>query len=80
MLKFYASQRAICDNRLMKTAELWERAKRRCAPHRHVPGVCRKCLLAEMEKMLLEKNPELCPGDAFELVQEWVGATERLEQ
>lgn len=55
--------------------ELLRRARERCAHHRGpTRGVCRECLLAEMEEMLLEENPELHRGDAFELVQEWARA------
>ena len=35
-------------------------------------GACHECLLAEMEQVLLEENPEMKAGDVFELVQEWV--------
>ena len=52
-------------------AELLSRARERCDQHRGpTRGVCRECLLAEMEAMLLEQNLGLCRGDAFELVQE----------
>ena len=52
--------------------ELLRRARERCARHRGpTHGVCRECLLAEMEEMLLEQSPGMCRGDAFELVQEW---------
>ena len=37
-------------------------------------GICRECLLAEMEEMLLVQNPGMYRGDAFELVQEWAAA------
>ena len=33
-----------------------------------------------MEAMLLEQNPGMCRGDAFELVQEWAREAERPEQ
>ncbi len=56
-------------------AELLRRARQRCAQHRGpTRGVCRECLLAEMEEMLLEQNPGLYRGDPFELVQEWARA------
>ena len=62
-------------------AELLRRAQERCAQHRGpTSGVCRECLLAEMEEMLLEQNPGMYRGDAFELVQEWARAAERTEQ
>ena len=63
----------------MRAAELLERARRHCAPHRHAPGVCRRCLLAEMEAMLLERNPELRRGDAHDLMEEWVRRVGELE-
>ncbi len=51
-------------------AELLRRARERCAQHRGpTRGICRECYLAEMEEMLLEQNPSMCRGDAFELVQ-----------
>ena len=56
----------------MPSNVLWDRARRRCSGHLPAEGVCRKCLLAEMEEMILEGHPEMCRGDAFELVQEWV--------
>ena len=33
-----------------------------------------------MEQMLLEQNPGLYRGDAFELVQEWAGAAKQPDQ
>ena len=52
--------------------ELLRRARERCAQHRGpTRGVCRECLLAEMEEILLEQASDMCRGDAFELVQEW---------
>ena len=56
----------------MRAAELLDRARRRCAAHRNVPGVCRQCLLWEFEAMLLEEHPEMTRGQAHEFVQEWV--------
>ncbi len=53
----------------MEPAEFWDRACRRCAQD---VGACHECLLAEMEQVLLEENPEMKAGDVFELVQEWV--------
>ncbi len=62
-------------------ADLLRRARQRCAQHRGpTRGVCRECLLVEMEQMLLEQNPGLCSGDAFELVQEWARAAKGPEQ
>ncbi len=62
-------------------AELLRRARERCAQHRGpTRGICRECLLAEMEAMLLEQNPGLCRGDAFELVQEWARAAQEPDQ
>ena len=47
-------------------------ARERCDEHRGpTHGICRECYQAEMEEMLLEHNPGMCRGDAFELVQEW---------
>ncbi len=52
----------------MTPAELLRRARERCDEHRGpTHGICRECLLAEMELMLLERNPGMCRGDAFEL-------------
>ncbi len=59
----------------MTPAELLRRARERCDEHRGpTHGIRRECLLAEMEGLLLEQNPGMCRGDAFELVQEWVRA------
>ncbi len=33
-----------------------------------------------MEALLLEQNPGLCRGDAFELVQEWAWTAQQPEQ
>ena len=55
-------------------AELLSRALERCAQDRGpTSGICSE-FQAEMEQMLLEQNPGMCPGDAFELVQEWARA------
>ena len=56
----------------MTFAELLSRTRRRCAQHRHVPGVCRMCLLWEFEAMLLAERPELTREEAHELIQEWL--------
>ncbi len=61
----------------MTPAELIRRARERCDEHRGpTRGICRECLLAEMEEMLLEQNPGMCRGDAFELAQEWARAVQ----
>ena len=45
----------------MTPAELLRRARERCDEHRGpTHGICRECLLAEMEEMLLEQNPGMC--------------------
>ena len=54
------------------SSELLRRVEARCARHRNVPGICRECVLTEMEEMLVEENPGMKRGDAFELVQEWL--------
>ncbi len=41
-------------------------------PSADVGGVCRECLLAEIEQAIAEEHPELKRGDVFELVQEWL--------
>ncbi len=62
-------------------AELLRLARRRYAEHRGpTSGICRECFQAEMEQMLLEQNPDMSRGDAFELVQEWARAAEQPEQ
>ena len=35
-------------------------------------GVCHRCIVDEMEEMLVEENPGLASGDAVELVAEWL--------
>ncbi len=37
-----------------------------------VVGVCRECLLAEIEQAIAKEHPELERGEVFELVQEWL--------
>ncbi len=62
-------------------AELLSRARERCAQHRGpTNGICRECYQAEMEPMLLEQNPGMYRGDAFELVQEWARSAKGPEQ
>ena len=66
----------------MMLAELLRRVRERCAQHRGpTVGICsRECYQAEMEALLLEQNPGMCRGDAFELVQEWARAAKGPEQ
>ncbi len=54
--------------------ELVRRARKRCKHHRQpgVGGVCRECLLAEIEQAIAEEHPELERGEVLELVQEWL--------
>ena len=47
-----------------------------CRRHRGPGGLCRECFMQAVEDLLVEENPELCRGDAFELVQEWVRAVD----
>jgi hypothetical protein len=46
-----------------------------------VGGVCRECLLVEIDQAIAEEHPALDRGEVFELVQEWLravdGRTER---
>ncbi len=35
-------------------------------------GVCRACVLAEIEQAIADEHPELDRGEVFELVQEWL--------
>ncbi len=50
------------------------RARARCKHHRQpgVGGVCRECLLAEIEQAIADEHPELDRSEVFELVQEWL--------
>ncbi len=58
---------------MLSPEELVRRARRRCQHHRRgVGGVCRECLLAEIEQAIADAYPELKRGDVFELVQEWL--------
>ena len=41
-----------------------------------VGGVCRECLLAEIEEAIATEHPELDREEVFELVQEWLRAVE----
>ncbi len=45
--------------------ELVRRARERCKHHRQpgVGGVCRECVLAEIEQAIAEEHPELKRGD-----------------
>ena len=36
-----------------------------------------RCITAEMQEILVEENPELCRGDAEEIVSEWFLRDER---
>ncbi len=66
---------------MISPEELVRRARERCKPHRQgVGGVCRECLLAEIEEAIAEEHPELERGDVFELVQEWLRAVEERVQ
>ena len=56
----------------MDPEDLLQRARERCAEHLPGKGVCRDCVLGEMEDMLLEENPGMRRGDAQFLVWEWV--------
>ena len=59
-------------------AELLRRARERCAQHRGpTRGIYRECYQAEMQELLLEQNPGMCRGDAFELVEEWARAAQQ---
>ena len=52
--------------------EMARRARERCRHHRRgVGGLCRDCLLAEVELALAEHHPEMKPGDPFELSQHY---------
>ncbi len=53
--------------------ELVHRARERCKHHRQpgVGGVCRNCVLIEIEQAIADEHPEMKRGDVFELVQEW---------
>ncbi len=42
---------------------------------KRLPGTIHSVVQA-IEDLLLEENPELCRGDAFELVQEWIRAVD----
>ena len=58
---------------MLSPEELVRRARRRCQHHRRgVGGVCRECLLAEIEQAIADEYPELKRGDVSELVQEWI--------
>ncbi len=58
---------------MLSPEELVHRGRRRCQhPRRGVGGVCRECLLAEIEQAIADEYPELKRGDVFELVQEWI--------
>ncbi len=59
---------------MLSPEELVRRARARCKHHRQpgVGGVCRECILAEIEQAIAEEHPELKRGDVFELVQEWL--------
>ena len=63
---------------MLSPEELVRRARERCKHHRQpaVGGVCRECLLAEIEEAIAEEHPELKRGDVFELVQEWLRAVD----
>ena len=52
----------------MDAEALVRRAQARCKQHMPGKGHCSDCFLEELEEVLLEQNPELCRGDAFELV------------
>ena len=54
----------------MDRDDLLERARERCAEHRPGKGLCRDCVVGEMEDMLLEENPGMPRGDAHDLVEE----------
>ncbi len=59
---------------MLSPEELVRRARERCKHHRQpgVGGVCRNCLLIEIEQAIAEEHPEMKRGDVFELVQEWL--------
>ena len=37
-----------------------------------VGGVCRECVLAEIEQAIADEHPELERGEVFEVEQEWL--------
>ncbi len=59
---------------MISPEELVRRARKRCKQHRpaRVGGVCRACLLAEIEQAIADEHPEMKRGDVFELVCEWL--------
>ena len=59
---------------MLSPEELVRRARARCKHHRQpgVEGVCRNCLLIEIEQAIADEHPELDRGEVFELVQEWI--------
>ena len=59
---------------MISPEELVRRARARCQHHCQpgVGGVCRECLLAEIERAIADEHPEMKRGDVFELVQEWL--------
>ena len=59
---------------MISSGELVRRARERCECHHQpgVGGVCRECLLAEIEQAIAEEHPELERGEVLELVQEWI--------
>ena len=61
----------------MDPDDLIQRARERCAQHLAGKGVCRSCVLGEMEDMVLEENPDMRRGDAHDLVWEWVQRAEQ---
>ncbi len=55
----------------MDSEELYRRTRERHFRHSTVAGICRLCVMEELEEMILEEHPGMARGDAFDLVQEW---------
>ncbi len=64
---------------MLSPEELVRRTRARFKHHRvpGVGGVCRNCLLIEIEQAIAEEHPELDRGEVFELVQEWLRAVDK---
>ncbi len=64
---------------MLSPEELVPRARERCMHHRQpgVGGLCRECLLTEIEQAIAEEHPELDRGEVFELVQGWLRAVDK---
>ena len=56
----------------MDPQTLADRTRARCAREHHgATDYCSRCVQAEMMEAPVEENPDLCRGDAEEIVSEW---------